>query len=312
MVSELVLHEATFRLFGSPCRVVSDVEPSVIAAVHRLEDLQSRWSRFDPRSEISRLNDSREFTPVSEATRLLIERAGQASTRTRGRMNPFILNSLVALGYDRSHELLTPAGSNEERAAGESGESESEARPHEVEFDGASVRLPAGLSFDPGGIGKGLAADLAMDDLLSAGSTWALVSLGGDMRFGGRQLADTGWSTHVEDPHDRSRVAASISMSSGALATSSRLSRTWIHDGHIQHHLIDPRTGVPARSSRVAATVHADDAWWADVVAKVLVIDDLVGPAQLDEWSATAIAFDGDGRVEDLGLPITRIDQLVS
>lgn len=310
MPAELELHEATFRLFGSPCRIVSDVQPSIIAAVHRLEDLQSRWSRFEASSEISLLNRSTDFTAVSEVTRLLIGRACEASRRTGGRMNPFMLDTLIDLGYDRSHELLDQVGPS--KRVGPDVERESEARPHEVEFDGVGVRLPAGLTFDPGGIGKGLAADLAMEDLLDAGATWALVSLGGDMRFGGARLAETGWTTHIENPIDRNRVAAALSMSTGALASSSRLSRTWLHDGRRHHHLIDPATGAPALTTRVAATVHADEAWWADVVAKVLVIDDMVGPVELDAWSATAIAFDAHGRIESFDLPITRIDELVS
>lgn len=312
MASELVLHEATFRLFGSPCRIVSDVEPSVVAAIHRLEDLHARWSRFEPDSEVSALNRSTGFTSVSDVTLLLVERACEASRRTAGRMNPLLLDSLIALGYDRSHELLEPTDGDEPRNRGvENGESET--RPHrgEIEFDGSAVCLPEGSSFDPGGIGKGLAADLAMEGLVDTGATWALVSLGGDMRFGGDRLAETGWTTHIENPHDRRRVVASVSMSTGAIASSSRLSRRWSHAGRTHHHLLDPDTGAPARSTRVAATVHADEAWWADVVAKVLVIDDLVGPAELDEWSASAIAFDVDGRVEDLGLQVQRLDELV-
>lgn len=293
--TDLRLHEATFRAFGSGCRVVSDVESSVLAAVHRLEDLEARWSRFRDNSEVSRANgNAGGWSDVSEITQRLFARAVDASTLTGGVMNPMLLNELVGLGYDRSHEQLDPAadGSDPMHVPPSVGAFHTSA---DIDIEGGRVRLPPGAAFDPGGIGKGLAADIVMEDLLDAGATWALVSLGGDLRFGGATLAERGWRTQIEDPRNPGTVWDTVSMRSGALATSSTLSRRWEHHGTNHHHLLDPRTGKPCATSRVAATIHADEAWWADVVAKVAVIDDQIGRSQLEDWGVCGLIFTPDG-----------------
>lgn len=298
MLTELRLHEATFRALGSTCRIVSDVEQSVSGAVHRLEDLEARWSRFIPTSEVSLLNEAAgQWTEVSEATRLLLWRADEATRRTDGVVDCLMLKDLTALGYDRSKELLEPPA----RDFVDFDPAECFRDRGRIDFETYSVRIPHGRAFDPGGLGKGLAADMLMDDILASGATWALVSLGGDLRFGGAELAAHGWESRIEDPFDPGRTWTTIPVHDGALATSSTLSRRWNHEGRTMHHLLDPKTGRPVAGARCAATVRADDAWWADVLAKVLVIDPLVGADELRAWGAAGLVFTEAGAT-DLGL----------
>ena len=295
---ELRLHEATFRAFGSPCRIVSDVESAITAAVHRLEDIEARWSRFLPGSEISAINEhAGRWVEVSSLTVGLVRRAMEAGERTSGAINPLLLRNLIALGYDRSHESLVASSRPASRIARSTISHDST----DIEVDGGAIKIPPNVSFDPGGVGKGLAADIVMDDILDVGATWAMVSLGGDIRFGGRALADSGWDVNVENPIDRSSIAGTIHVADGAIASSSTRSRRWLHAGQTNHHLLDPLTGAPKNSPRHATTVWAESAWWADVVAKALIIDPTIGREQLHHWEASAIAFTDDG-VEDLGL----------
>lgn len=302
MLTELELHEVSFRALGSHCRVVADIAGSVHAAVHRLEDLEARWSRFVPSSEVSILNRrAGEWTDVSEVTQLLVRRAIESRVRTGGVVNPLLLNELIACGYDRSHETLSLEVDTATSEVSVSATSTPELRFGDIGVDGGRVRIPRGVAFDPGGVGKGLAADLVMDDLLEAGAAWAMVSLGGDLRFGGPALAEQGCQTDIEDPHDRGAVWTTMRVHGGAVATSSTLTRRWSHAGRMQHHLLDSGSGRPVESTRVAATVHAAEGWWADVVAKTLVLDAAVGQQQLAEWGAVAVVFDSRGAT-NLGL----------
>src|SRR5205814_4395042 len=78
--------------------------------VTRLADLEARWSRFRPDSEISRLNVAEGTAQLlSPATYALVERAVAAWRLTDGRFDPTVLPALLQLGYDRSHEGLPPA-----------------------------------------------------------------------------------------------------------------------------------------------------------------------------------------------------------
>src|SRR5262249_6612067 len=63
-----------------------------------------------------------------------------------------------------------------------------------------------------------------------------------------------------------------VGLADGAVATSTSLKRRWQRGGVAQHHLIDPRTGTPARSRYVAVTAVTSDAWWAEIAAKVAFI----------------------------------------
>ncbi len=298
---ELPLAEGSFRAFGSDCRVVSDLGTSSLErAAERAEDLEARWSRFRPDSEVSRCNAARgRPVPVSAATVDLIERANLAAARTEGRFNPLLLLDLIALGYDRDHSELPPSSGT---SAAEQSPAVVDRRVETIDIGPDGVRVPAHAAFDPGGLGKGLAADLLLADLVDDGARWAFVSLGGDMRFGGTALAEHGAPVAVEDPWNPGTSIGEVTVFGGGVASSSILRRTWSgSDGVDRHHVLDPTTRRPAHGRRVAATVHARDAWWADVVAKCCLIDDRLDADQIIEWGCAGLVFTSDRTLETLG-----------
>lgn len=266
--------------------------------VHRVEDLEARWSRFRDDSEITRCNlHAGEWIEVSAITLALVERAVSAFERTRGRFHPLMLRELVELGYDRSYENL-------ESGEGELVEFSSRRRravEESISIDGSGVRIPPGAAFDPGGLGKGMAADIVITELLAAGARWALVSIGGDLRLAGAAIEERGWDVEVENPWRPGATWATAKMHSGALASSSTLTRRWAHGDGAAHHLLDSHTGLPAMGTRVAATAHAAEAWWADVVAKCVVVDSELDAETLESWGAGAVAFLDGGDFEALG-----------
>jgi thiamine biosynthesis lipoprotein len=161
------------------------------------------------------------------------------------------------------------------------------------------VRLPAGVAFAPGGIGQGLAADLAVTALANAGATGALVSVGGDVRVWGRPALGTAWGLGVQDPFEPDRDVAVVELHDGGVASSSCLGRRWHLDGVPMHHVVDPSTGAPTANGVVAATAVAGSAWWAEVLTKVV----LVGggrPHALVERDA-ALVWEHDGSCRGVG-----------
>ena len=108
-----------------------------------------------------------------------------------------------------------------------------------------TVTLPAGVGFDPGGIGKGLAADIVTEELLAAGAAGALVSVGGDVRVRGESPSGPTWSLAIDDASRDGVELLRLGLGDGAIATSSRLQRRWTTRAGEAHHLIDPRTGRP-------------------------------------------------------------------
>jgi thiamine biosynthesis lipoprotein len=124
-----------------------------------------------------------------------------------------------------------------------------------------AIRLPEGVGLDLGGIAKGWTADLAATEAIVLGHTWAVVNAGGDVRIGGQAPP---LDVAIEDPVDASSELARLTVSEGALATSSTIDRAW--DGF--HQLIDPRTGASAVTDLVQATVWAPTCAEAEARAK--------------------------------------------
>lgn len=297
--------EARFRAMGSSCHVVvmggaaADLAWAE-AEVNRLEGL---WTRFDERSEVSRANAAAGVPVAASApTRLLARRALRAQAITGGRFDPLLGQDIVALGYDRDHGLLAaPSGPTARvrmhpavRPAG----------PRLVEgTPPGCITVPRGRALDPGGIGKGLAADIVSAGMMRRGADGVLVNLGGDIRCRGAGPSGA-WRVGIDDPDDPALPpVATVDLRGGALCTSGVTRRRWVRaDGTVAHHLLDPATGQPAHPGVAQVSVIAPRAWLAEALAKAVI---LAGPdagaTLLAAHRAAALAVTPDGRVTRIG-----------
>jgi thiamine biosynthesis lipoprotein len=281
---------------GTTCRVVLVGGDATLldAARARVEELEARWSRFREDSEISRLNRRPGLpTALSADSYLLVDHAVAAWRWTAGRYDPTVLHALEAAGYDRSFEQVEPdrpgAAAPASPAPGCAG----------LVLDPLlrAVTLPPGAGFDPGGIGKGLAADLTVDLLLDGGARGACVDLGGDGRMAGDAPAG-GWRVGVGNPYDPDRLLAVVALRDHGIATSSRLIRRWAVGGSSRHHLLDPRTGAPLETGIDAVTVIARDAWVAEILTKAAFVAGPDGAHELVQGMGGAGMFvEGPERV---------------
>ena len=279
--------DTSFKVMGTTAHlvVVGGNNASALArhAERRLRELERRWSRFLPDSEISRLNaSSGAACVVSDETYALVARAVAAWARTDGFFDPTVLPALRAAGYDRTFsEIGTEVDSPETHPIPAPG-----CADIELLASARLVRLPRGTEIDMGGIGKGFAADLVAAELRSAGAEGACVNVGGDLRVFGPSPSGGPWSIDVEDPFSPVGAASRLGIADGAVATTSRLRRAWSTPTGLRHHLIDARTGAPADSGLAAVTVVAGEAWCAEVLTKAAF---LAGPRD----GARMIADDG-------------------
>jgi thiamine biosynthesis lipoprotein len=260
------------------------------AAMARIDELERRWSRFLDGSEVSRLNrEAGHFVAVSPDTILLIERGVAAWRFSGGNFDPTVLGAVVRAGYDRSFELLGREPGPGRSPLGRGAE--------HVTIDGDRVRLPAGTGFDPGGIGKGLAADLVCRRLLEVGAVGACVNLGGDVRVAGEAPTGVGWTIAIEHPWSPTPLTL-VGLLDGAVATSTTLRRRWQAGGQVRHHLIDPQTGQPSESDVNLATIVAGEAWLAEVLAKAVLLAGSQHPFDLiDDTGVEGLIVDEKGRV---------------
>lgn len=291
------LEEIKFRALGSRCRIVTQGAAGAAAAGRELvQELDALWTRFDSGSEIARLNEHPgQLVFVSARTVDLIARAEQARSWSQHRFNPLMLHHLSELGYDRTWDLGPNAS-----AGGSLCVAPVSHQPIEVFASLSAVQLPAGTQFDPGGIGKGLIADLVAEDLLSRGATCVMVELGGDVRVEGTPWYADQWAVEIAAPQLRDRVAGTMTVERGAIATSSILSRHWNADDGPRHHILDPRTGRPADTDLLTVTITADQTWRAEVAAKAILILGSEGAVdEMHRLGVHGIAYDVTGQLHD-------------
>jgi FAD:protein FMN transferase len=266
-VTAPAVHEARFPAMGSDAHViVVGGSPALCGAARaRIDELETRWSRFLPDSELSRLNRCGPGPRlVSPDTFLAVSAAVEAWRATDGRFDPTVLRALVAAGYDRDfahldHGSCTAPAPVVDPAPGCGG----------IELDEhvGAITLPAGVAIDLGGIGKGLAADLVVAELMRAGAAGACVNVGGDLRATGTAPTDQGWIIAVEHLPD-----VRLALGDGAVATSSSFKRRWARAGSTFHHLLDPRRGGPAETGLAAVTVIAGTATEAETLTKAAFV----------------------------------------
>ena len=207
--------------------------------------LESRWSRFLADSEITALNLAEGVArQVHPHTVRLVREMLDAYRRTDGDFDPTLLPALVAAGYATSRVDVTrttrlPASA---RAPGSI---------DSVRIEGDRITLGRGTTLDPGGIGKGLAADMAVEQALADGALGAMAQFGGDVVVGGVAPDGVAWRIGVEDPFNPERHIAVVRVARGAVATSSQRKLRWTApDGTEAHHLLDPR-GIRSISTPV-------------------------------------------------------------
>jgi thiamine biosynthesis lipoprotein len=283
------MSELLFRAMGTEIHVVvtGGHEALADAARRRLFDLERRWSRFLPDSEVSRLNAAAGSpVAVTAETRLLVERAVEAWRLTGGGFDPTVLGAVVRAGYDRTFEALD----------GTPGHSDLLTGCTDIVIDGSTVRLPARTGFDPGGVGKGLAADLVALEVMASGAAGVCVNAGGDLRVAGDSPDGRSWTVAVEHAWFDAPLT-NVGLVEGAVATSTTLRRRWTVGGQSRHHVIDPATGAPSTTDLTMATVIAGEAWLAEAMAKAVLLRGSARAFDVLDRSTAAMAVDDAGHV---------------
>ena len=291
---------ATFslRALGTTALVVV-AEPDALRSarktlIRQLRAVDLACSRFRPDSELMKLNHAggapRRVGPLLWDA--LVAAVETAST-TGGLVDPTIGKAMRLAGYDRTFSRLAlrdgslvvanfiPCG-----------------RWAEIELDSGSrtVRLPAGVELDLGASAKALTADRVAREISESTDVPVLVSLGGDIAVAGG-APEGGWVIALAEDHSLppEQVPTRVSIASGGLASSGIRVRRWRTASGEQHHILDPRTGRPARSRWTTVTVAAASCLDANAASTAAIVLGDRAP----EWLSTRglpsrlVHFDG-------------------
>ena len=245
-------------------------------------------------------------TPIGAETFGLLRRALDYCAASGGAFD-ISLGALSDL-WDFRGEARVPGGAEIERTLALSGY-----KKITLDESGVAVSIPAGLQIDLGGIAKGYATQKAADAMRAMGVAHAIIDAGGDLyalgckpptgdgsQGGGAAPADASaiaapWIVGIRHPRDEGALLATLPAINKAVVTSGDYERFFLDGGERFCHILDPKTGWPARAC-VSATVIADDATLADYLSTAVFVlgpvDGLALVAGIDGAEAVVVGAD--------------------
>ena len=256
------------------------------AAADRVKEIHCRMSAFLPDSDIGLLNANAGIKPVRvhEDTIKLLQIALDVSRHSKGAFD-VTLRPLIELW--RIGEM-TDLPSQAEITSALAPAAYRSLRVHRKKQT-AYINKPS-QGVDLGGIAKGYAADEAKNILISGGVRNALINFGGNVIAIGENEKEP-WKIGLQDPLSvRGDSFASLTIRNSSVVTSGCNERFFIKDSVRYHHIIDPRTGYPARSGLLSVTVVCEKSVIADALSTaVFVLGIEIGMKLLRKYNAQAV-----------------------
>ena len=246
----------------------TDDEAILDEAVAWCDRSELLFSRVDPASELFRLNRAEgRPTDVDPELAAFIETALSYCERADGQFD--VTMGSATQRWDFKQQVI-PA--REDMAA---------ALRH-VDYRGVIVNDAVVTLRDPlacvdlGGIAKGYIADDIVGFLRDNGCRSALVNLGGNTYALGTKPDGSAWRVGLQDPNQaRGTLFATTSVADRSVVASGINERSFLRDGVLYHHLLDPRTGMPARTGTASATIVSERSLDGDALSTIAF---LMGP----------------------------------
>lgn len=262
-----------------------------------LADVERACSRFRPDSELSLLTGRTSAgATVSPTLAALVAAALRAAHLTDGDVDPAVGGRLAELGYDR--DLVEATALGDIRVSIETLPARGGAW-RDIRLAGDRLIVPDDVVLDLGATAKAVAADWAAARVARRLECGAFVSLGGDVATAGEGPGGP-WQVFVQDtPAD---PGEQVSLTAGwAIATSSTRKRRWQAAGRSMHHILDPRSGLPAPETWRSVSAVAPDCLCANALATAAIVRGPAALGWLRELDVPARLVDASGRVHLTG-----------
>ena len=238
---------------------------TAIAEISRIENLISDWI---PTTQLSEVNKNAGIQPVKVDAELfdLTQRAISFSKLTDGAFD---------ISYASMDKIWKFDGSMTEMPSPEAIKKSVEKVGYQniilnKEDQTIFLKLP-GMKLGFGSIGKGYAADKTKQLLMQKGVKAGIVNASGDMNSWGRQPNSKKWKVGITNPMNPEKTFAAFSLEDNAVVTSGTYEKFVVLDGKKYAHIIDTRTGYPARGI-ASVTVFAPSAELANGLSTAIIV----------------------------------------
>lgn len=153
------------------------------------------------------------------------------------------------------------------------------------------------MKIDFGATGKGIAADLVMDELRRQNIPGAVVSIGGTIAVYGDKGTGKMWHIGVQDPRDEDGKVLGVLEVNGysVVSTSGDYEKYFEVDGKRYHHILDPHTGYPVDNGLISVTIVSPNGFLSDALSTacfVMGLEDGMRYAEEKEVSGVFVTSD--------------------
>ena len=269
-------------------------EAALDAAEQELYRLDAHLARGTEGSAVYALNH--DGTVIDREAAYLLHASGSIAQATDGAFDPTVAELLDLWGFGSgAGEHRVPSQEEIDAALANVGEKH-------LHIDGDQVILDLPAQLDLGGIAKGYAGLCVEQTLRGSGITSAALDLGGDVALLGNKPVGGAWRVAIKNPAQEGAYLGVLETEGDRfIMTSGVYERYFEENGVRYHHILDPKTGYPADSDLVSATVICVDGVGADALATACCV--LGAEGALELWkTANWVPFDvilvtADGRV---------------
>ncbi len=198
-------------------------------------------------SDVYKINNCDSQCRISSETAKIIESASFASKKTNGAFDITIMPVLRLWGFDNGNYGV-PEKNDIETALLKVGSDN-------IKLNGAEITKKNGTEISLGGIAKGYLGDRLLK-IAEENEICAVVSLGGNIVLCGENREKGYWTVGVKNPISQNELACTFESEGNlSVVTSGGYERYFEKDGKTFHHIIDTKTGEPARSDLLSVTV---------------------------------------------------------
>ncbi len=280
-------------LMDTVCTIQSDSETAIDAAFSKIAEIQNATDFYDDSSTVSAFNqaDTGIPVPLDFHTETIVAAALSVSEASNGAFDITVAPASVL--WDFTEGSVPP---------------EKEAIAHilprigwqylTLDTDAHTLtKTKDGVCIDLGGCAKGYAADMAKNVMIEQGAAWGVLDLGGNVMVFGENpnRKDGSWEIGIQDPGKAAGVYARTVFldETGTVVTSGTYQRKFSYSGRVFHHVLDPKTGFPAKTETQSATVTGNSALVADCLSTAcLILGREKGTALADSYDATVFFTD--------------------
>lgn len=251
----------TLTLYGD------NAEKASKAAYGEIKRLENLFSVTSKDSDIYKINShSGSFVKVSKDTVNIILLAKKLSEKTNGDFDITVYPIVKEWGFTTENYNVPDDNTLEELKR------KVDYRKIDVDEEKSAVKIQKGMAVDLGAVAKGYIAQKVAEVLKANGEAAAIISLGGNIMTLGKKSNGEQWSIAVTDPFNTNNTCCKVKVNETSVITSGSYQRFFEKNGQKYHHIIDTKTGKPADSGLVSATVITDNPIDGDALSTAFFI----------------------------------------